>query len=186
MLGSAADAEDVLQETCRCAGEPGAARACSRALGEGRGYRREAQYVLRTGQVGEGDEYRRHAAVGQQPVAADVGIAAAQTSSGRVVTDLEVATVTDTSVILTWFTGSATETDQYGFPAPVQSGGQQAQQAKQGLSLRQFRWKIWALRNSGVRIRTLNYRVARIFRAVWARRGTGVTNVAQASPGVKE
>jgi 3',5'-cyclic-AMP phosphodiesterase len=37
------------------------------------------------------------------------------------VTDLEVATVTDTSVIITWYTGSATETDQYGFPAPVPS-----------------------------------------------------------------
>jgi 3',5'-cyclic-AMP phosphodiesterase len=47
--------------------------------------------------------------------------ASAQSSSGMLVTDLEVATVTDTSVIITWFTGSATETDQYGFPAPVQS-----------------------------------------------------------------
>ena len=41
------------------------------------------------------------------------------TSSGMIVADLEVATVTDTSVIITWFTGSATATDQYGFPAPV-------------------------------------------------------------------
>jgi 3',5'-cyclic-AMP phosphodiesterase len=32
------------------------------------------------------------------------------------VTDLEVATVTDTSVIITWFTGSTTEVDTYGFP----------------------------------------------------------------------
>ena len=35
------------------------------------------------------------------------------------VTDLEVATVTDTSVIITWFTGSTTEVDAYGFPLPV-------------------------------------------------------------------
>jgi hypothetical protein len=34
-------------------------------------------------------------------------------------TDLEVATVTDTSVIITWFTGSTTEVDTYGFPLPV-------------------------------------------------------------------
>ncbi len=33
--------------------------------------------------------------------------------------DLEVVTVTDTSVIITWFTGSATEPDPYGQPAPV-------------------------------------------------------------------
>jgi Icc protein len=33
--------------------------------------------------------------------------------------DLEVVTVTDTSVVVTWFTGSATETDRYGRPAPV-------------------------------------------------------------------
>jgi 3',5'-cyclic-AMP phosphodiesterase len=33
--------------------------------------------------------------------------------------DLEVVTVTDTSVIITWFTGSATETDPYGQPAPA-------------------------------------------------------------------
>ncbi len=32
-----------------------------------------------------------------------------------------MATVTDTSVIITWFTGSATQTDQYGFPAPAGS-----------------------------------------------------------------
>jgi len=30
-----------------------------------------------------------------------------------------VATVTDTSVVITWFTGSATQVDQYGFPEPV-------------------------------------------------------------------
>ena len=40
--------------------------------GEGGGHRGEAQYVRRAGQVGEGDEYRLDAAVGQQPVAADV------------------------------------------------------------------------------------------------------------------
>ena len=36
-------------------------------------------------------------------------------------TDLEVATVTDTSVI-TWFTGSTTEVETYGFPLPVAAG----------------------------------------------------------------
>lgn len=35
------------------------------------------------------------------------------------VTDVEIATVTDTSVIITWFTGSTTSVDEYGFPAPV-------------------------------------------------------------------
>jgi hypothetical protein len=35
------------------------------------------------------------------------------------VTDLEVVTVTDTSVVLTWFTGSSTAVDQYSRPAPV-------------------------------------------------------------------
>ncbi len=33
--------------------------------------------------------------------------------------DLEVVTVTDTSVIITWFTGSAGESDSYGQPVPV-------------------------------------------------------------------
>ena len=37
-------------------------------------------------------------------------------------TDLEVATVIDTSVIITWFTGPATEVDTYGFPLPVAAG----------------------------------------------------------------
>ena len=37
-------------------------------------------------------------------------------------TGLEVATVTDTSVIITWFTGSTTEVDTYGFPLPVAAG----------------------------------------------------------------
>jgi len=45
--------------------------------------------------------------------------ARASSSGDIVVIDLEVATVTDTSVVITWFTGSATETDEYGFPAPV-------------------------------------------------------------------
>ncbi len=37
-------------------------------------------------------------------------------------TDLEVATVTGTSVIITWFTGPATEVDTCGFPLPVAAG----------------------------------------------------------------
>jgi 3',5'-cyclic-AMP phosphodiesterase len=37
-------------------------------------------------------------------------------------TDLEVATVTGTSVIITWFTGSTTEADTCGFPLPVAAG----------------------------------------------------------------
>jgi 3',5'-cyclic AMP phosphodiesterase CpdA len=40
-------------------------------------------------------------------------------TSDLLVTDLEVATVTDTSVIITWFTGSASQTGTYGFPLPV-------------------------------------------------------------------
>jgi 3',5'-cyclic-AMP phosphodiesterase len=44
---------------------------------------------------------------------------AAAASGGILVIDLEVATVTDTSVVITWFTGSATAVDQYGFPQPV-------------------------------------------------------------------
>ena len=35
------------------------------------------------------------------------------------VRDLEVVTVTEQSAIITWFTGSADETDRYGRPAPV-------------------------------------------------------------------
>jgi hypothetical protein len=38
------------------------------------------------------------------------------------VTGLEVATVTGTSVIITWFTGPATEVETYGFPLPVAAG----------------------------------------------------------------
>jgi hypothetical protein len=44
---------------------------------------------------------------------------ASASSSDLLVTDLEVATVTDTSVIITWFTGSTTAVDEYGFPAPT-------------------------------------------------------------------
>jgi 3',5'-cyclic AMP phosphodiesterase CpdA len=36
-----------------------------------------------------------------------------------VVTDLDVVTITDTSVIITWYTGSTTAQDAYGKPAPV-------------------------------------------------------------------
>ena len=38
---------------------------------------------------------------------------------GLLVQDVEVVTVTDTSVVITWFSGSATELDRYGFPRPV-------------------------------------------------------------------
>lgn len=44
---------------------------------------------------------------------------AGASTTDLLVIDLEVATVTDTSVIITWFTGSATQTDTYGFPLPV-------------------------------------------------------------------
>ena len=44
---------------------------------------------------------------------------ASASTSDILVTDVEVATVTDTSVIVTWFTGSSTAVDAYGFPAPV-------------------------------------------------------------------
>ena len=40
-------------------------------------------------------------------------------SSGLVVRDVEVVTVTDTSVVITWFTGSSTAVDSYGQPLPV-------------------------------------------------------------------
>lgn len=39
--------------------------------------------------------------------------------SGPLAIDLEVVTVTDTSIVLTWFTGSAADADAYGKPAPV-------------------------------------------------------------------
>jgi Icc protein len=44
---------------------------------------------------------------------------ASAATSNVLVTDVEVSTVTDTSVIITWFTGSTTTVDEYGFPAPV-------------------------------------------------------------------
>lgn len=44
---------------------------------------------------------------------------ASAAASDVLVTDVEVSTVTDTSVIVTWFTGSTTTLDEYGFPAPV-------------------------------------------------------------------
>jgi 3',5'-cyclic-AMP phosphodiesterase len=52
-------------------------------------------------------------------VAASAATPASASSSDLLVTDLECVTVTDTSVVITWFTGSATQTDQYGFPLPV-------------------------------------------------------------------
>jgi 3',5'-cyclic-AMP phosphodiesterase len=53
------------------------------------------------------------------PLALTGAAPASAASSDVLVIDLEVATVTDTSVVITWFTGSSTETDEYGFPAPV-------------------------------------------------------------------
>lgn len=38
---------------------------------------------------------------------------------GLLAIDLEVVTVTDTSIVLTWFTGSADQPDAYGKPAPL-------------------------------------------------------------------
>jgi Icc protein len=53
-------------------------------------------------------------------VATGAGAASAATRpKGLLVTDLDVVTVTDTSVVITWFTGSTTEVDRYGAPAPV-------------------------------------------------------------------
>lgn len=51
--------------------------------------------------------------------AACSGVPGSAPASDILVTDLEVVTVTDTSVAITWFTGSAAAVDQYGFPAPV-------------------------------------------------------------------
>jgi 3',5'-cyclic-AMP phosphodiesterase len=51
--------------------------------------------------------------------AAAASRAGAASPGGILVTDLECVTVTDTSVVITWFTGSATQVDQYGFPLPV-------------------------------------------------------------------
>lgn len=52
-------------------------------------------------------------------LAAQRASAAATGGGDLLVIDLEVATVTDTSVVITWFTGSATAVDAYGAPAPV-------------------------------------------------------------------
>ena len=54
----------------------GACLVCGRS-GERGGDRGEAQDVLGVGQVGEGDEYGLHAAVSEQPVAADVIVGSA-------------------------------------------------------------------------------------------------------------
>ena len=52
-----------------------------------------------------------------------VSVESAKASTTDVlVTGLEVATVTGTRVIITWFTGSTTEVDTYGFPLPVAVG----------------------------------------------------------------
>jgi 3',5'-cyclic-AMP phosphodiesterase len=59
------------------------------------------------------------AAAAATPLAVTGATPASAASSDVLVLDLEVATVTDTSVVITWFTGSSTETDEYGFPAPV-------------------------------------------------------------------
>ncbi len=44
---------------------------------------------------------------------------AAVPSDALLVTDLDVVTVTDTSAVVTWFTGSKATTDRYGAPTPV-------------------------------------------------------------------
>jgi 3',5'-cyclic-AMP phosphodiesterase len=41
--------------------------------------------------------------------------------SSLLVTDVEVVTVTDTSAVVTWFSGSAGQVDRYGSPAPVEA-----------------------------------------------------------------
>jgi 3',5'-cyclic-AMP phosphodiesterase len=46
-------------------------------------------------------------------------VPASAATTNLLVRDLEVVTVTDTSVVITWFTGSATAVDSYGFPEPV-------------------------------------------------------------------
>jgi len=51
------------------------------------------------------------------PLAAGSGARA--DSSGLLVRDVEVVTVTDTTAVITWFTGSSTATDSYGQPLPV-------------------------------------------------------------------
>lgn len=52
-------------------------------------------------------------AAGGQPAAA------AAPAGTLLVQDVEVVTVTDTSVVITWFSGSAAEVDRYGRPAPM-------------------------------------------------------------------
>ena len=59
------------------------------------------------------------AAAAATPLALTGAAPASASASDVLVIDLEVATVTDTSVVITWFTGSSTETAEYGFPAPV-------------------------------------------------------------------
>ncbi len=58
---------------------------------------------------------------------ATVGAVSAESAKASatdlLVTDLEVATVTGTSVIITWFTGSTTEVDTHGFPRRPSGGG---------------------------------------------------------------
>ncbi len=52
-------------------------------------------------------------------IAAGAAAPASASSGDLLVTDLEVATVTDTSLIVTWYTGSKSQQDSYGFPLPV-------------------------------------------------------------------
>jgi 3',5'-cyclic-AMP phosphodiesterase len=53
------------------------------------------------------------------PVAVGQAVDAAADSADLVVRDVEVVTVTDTSVVITWFTGSASAVDRYGQPQPA-------------------------------------------------------------------
>jgi Icc protein len=66
---------------------------------------------------------RRQALLWSSLVAAAAPLATAgsahASTAGLLVRDVEVVTVTDTGVIVTWFTGSATDTDQYGQPIPI-------------------------------------------------------------------
>jgi hypothetical protein len=57
-------------------------------------------------------------------IAGGVSAESAEASTTELlVTGLEIATVTGTSVIITWFTGSTTEVETYGFPLPVAGTG---------------------------------------------------------------
>ncbi|GAA1914788.1 metallophosphoesterase [Streptantibioticus ferralitis] len=58
-------------------------------------------------------------AMGAGTASAATRSAADVRSGALLVTDLEVVTVTDTSAVITWFTGSKAEVDRYGAPAPV-------------------------------------------------------------------